>query len=143
MIAGFFAKLIGSRAFWIAVLIAAAVAAFYAYTVQQQNLGAYREQAKQQQKDAAAEKLRSEKQAAAMAKRLGEAKADAVAARDQVAKYQEAAKHDDETRAWLATCGGALPVPCRVREYVLGRLPADCPAATRSNAGTGRHDGNR
>ena len=118
--------LLGSKLFWEVMLVVGLVIGVYAWTVHEQDLGAYREQAKQQ----AAQLIEDQRMLAAQSMRLSVAKAAQARSDSELRRYEYAKLHDKQTMDWRAQCG-ALPLPCELRAY-LGGVQANCPGQSGS-----------
>jgi len=112
--------LLGSKLFWEVMLVVGLVIGVYAWRVHEQNLGAYREQAKQQ----AAQLVQDQHMLAAQSMRLSVAKAAQARSESELRRYQNAKLHDKATVDWLAVCG-SRPLPLSVRDYVTGVQAVD------------------
>lgn len=124
--------LLGNRWIQYGLLAVGLVILYFSWTVHEQNLGAFREQAKQQ----AAQMLQDQKMIAAQSNRLAVAKAAQVKADNELRRYQYAKLHDPDTADWLDTCG-RRPLPGRVREYITGVQAASGKPDSADRAATG------
>ena len=112
--------LLGSKLFWEVMLVVGLLVGVYAWRVHEQDLGAYREQAKQQ----AAQLIQDQRMIAAQSMRLSVAKAAQARSESELRRYQNAKLHDQPTIDWMSACGHrALPVS--VRDYILGVQTVD------------------
>ena len=132
---GWVGKLLGSKVFWEIMLFIVLVAGVYAWMIHEQNLGAAREQVKQQAAQIEQERAVAAKTVAALTQRAAVAESARNAAEAAQRRFQEAMSHDKATIDWRAVCG-ARALPCRVREYIEGRMPPDCAKAAGANAGS-------